>query len=104
MNPDLQQSPRTGASAFAPEEGERLADVRGASRDSQPDTALLPHRYLTDVVRSMARRAGAESIELEGSHVTMVSQPEPVTDLIEKALQEVGKQAGDVTAAGRSQR
>ena len=32
----------------------------------------------TDVVRSMAERAGATITELEGSHVIMVSQPEAV--------------------------
>jgi len=34
----------------------------------------------TDVVRSMAERAGATVTELDGSHVIMVSQPEAVTD------------------------
>jgi pimeloyl-ACP methyl ester carboxylesterase len=36
----------------------------------------------TDVVRSMAERAGAKIIEVEGSHVIMVSQPQAVTDVI----------------------
>jgi pimeloyl-ACP methyl ester carboxylesterase len=40
----------------------------------------------TDVVRSMARRAGAEILELDGSHVIMMSRPEPVADLIGTAL------------------
>jgi pimeloyl-ACP methyl ester carboxylesterase len=35
-----------------------------------------------DVVRSMAQRAGADIVEVEGSHVIMVSQPQAVTDLI----------------------
>jgi pimeloyl-ACP methyl ester carboxylesterase len=43
-----------------------------------------------DVVRSMAERAGAKITELEGSHVIMVSQPEAVTDVIQKALAAVG--------------
>jgi pimeloyl-ACP methyl ester carboxylesterase len=43
----------------------------------------------SDVVRSMARRAGAEIVEVEGSHVIMVSQPQAVTDLILKAAQTV---------------
>lgn len=45
----------------------------------------------SDVLRSMAQRAGAEVLELEGSHVIMVSQPEPVADLIERALEDVGR-------------
>jgi len=40
----------------------------------------------TDVVRSMAERAGATITELEGSHVIMVSQPQAVTDVILEAV------------------
>jgi pimeloyl-ACP methyl ester carboxylesterase len=40
----------------------------------------------TDVVRSMAERAGATITEVEGSHVIMVSQPQAVTEVILEAL------------------
>ena len=40
----------------------------------------------TDLIRSMAERAGATITEVEGSHVIMVSQPEAVTDVILQAL------------------
>jgi pimeloyl-ACP methyl ester carboxylesterase len=40
----------------------------------------------SDIVRSMAQRAGADIVEVEASHVVMVSQPQAVTDLILKAL------------------
>jgi pimeloyl-ACP methyl ester carboxylesterase len=40
----------------------------------------------TDVVRSMAERAGAEITEVEGSHVIMVSRPQAVTDVILAAV------------------
>ena len=40
----------------------------------------------TDVVRSMAERAGATITEVEGSHVIMVSQPQAVTDVIVQAV------------------
>jgi pimeloyl-ACP methyl ester carboxylesterase len=43
----------------------------------------------SDLVRSMAQRAGAEIVEVDASHVVMVSQPEAVTDLILKALHAV---------------
>jgi pimeloyl-ACP methyl ester carboxylesterase len=43
-----------------------------------------------DVILSMAKRAGAEILELEGSHVIMISQPRAVTDVILSALQKVG--------------
>jgi pimeloyl-ACP methyl ester carboxylesterase len=42
-----------------------------------------------DVIRSMAKRAGATITELEGSHVIMVSQPEAVTNLILEAIEAV---------------
>ena len=40
----------------------------------------------TDLVRSMADRAGAKITEVEGSHVIMVSQPEAVTNVILEAV------------------
>jgi pimeloyl-ACP methyl ester carboxylesterase len=40
----------------------------------------------TDLVRTMARRAGAEITEIAGSHFVMISRPEAVTDVIVKAL------------------
>jgi pimeloyl-ACP methyl ester carboxylesterase len=39
-----------------------------------------------DLVRSMARRAGARITEIEGSHVIMVSQPQRVTEVILAAI------------------
>jgi pimeloyl-ACP methyl ester carboxylesterase len=42
-----------------------------------------------DVVRSMAQRAGADIIEVEGSHVIMISQPQAVADHILKAARAV---------------
>jgi pimeloyl-ACP methyl ester carboxylesterase len=40
----------------------------------------------SDVVRSMAQRAGADITEAEGSHVIMVSRPQVVVDVIMQAL------------------
>jgi pimeloyl-ACP methyl ester carboxylesterase len=40
----------------------------------------------SDVVRSMAQRAGAAITEVQGSHVIMMSQPQAVTDVIRQAL------------------
>jgi pimeloyl-ACP methyl ester carboxylesterase len=47
----------------------------------------------TDVVRSMAERAGARITEVAGSHVIMVSQPDVVTDVILEAVAAVGAPA-----------
>jgi hypothetical protein len=43
----------------------------------------------SDVVRSMAQRAGAEIVELEGSYVIRISQPQAVTEVILRALRAV---------------
>jgi pimeloyl-ACP methyl ester carboxylesterase len=40
----------------------------------------------TDVIRSMAERAGAAITEVAGSHVIMISQPDAVTSVILEAL------------------
>lgn len=40
----------------------------------------------SDAVRSMAARAGATSIEVQGSHVIMISQPKAVVGVIHQAL------------------
>jgi pimeloyl-ACP methyl ester carboxylesterase len=40
----------------------------------------------TDLVRSMAERAGATITEVDASHVVMVSQPQAVTDVILQAV------------------
>jgi hypothetical protein len=44
----------------------------------------------SDVVRSMAARAGATVTEVAGSHVIMLSQPQAVTDVILTAVRAVG--------------
>jgi pimeloyl-ACP methyl ester carboxylesterase len=151
--------------AFAPDEGERLGDVEGGSKDSVLMSALVPLQYPTgqdtetavefaidptkfhdafaadlppeqaavmaatqrpvselafsepsgppawkskpawavvatgdkaagtDVVRSMAERAGAAIAEAEGSHVIMVSQPGAVADVILTAAAAVARPA-----------
>jgi pimeloyl-ACP methyl ester carboxylesterase len=52
----------------------------------------------TDVIRSMAKRAAAKTVEIKGSHVIMVSQPQAVTDVILEALQAVAKPVAGVGA------
>jgi pimeloyl-ACP methyl ester carboxylesterase len=46
-----------------------------------------------DVIRAMAKRAGATITEVEGSHVIMISRPQVVTDVILSALAAVAKLA-----------
>ena len=40
----------------------------------------------TDVIRSMAERAGATITEVDASHVVMVSHPDVVADVIRTAV------------------
>src|SRR2546421_1313426 len=48
----------------------------------------------SDVIRSMSRRAGATSTEIEGSHVIMISQPQVVTEVILAAVAAVSETGG----------
>lgn len=43
----------------------------------------------SDVIRAMAKRANAETLELDGSHLIMISQAQAVTDVILNALRSV---------------
>ncbi len=45
----------------------------------------------TDVIRSMAERAGATITEVEGSHVIMISRPDTVADVIRTAAAAVSR-------------
>ena len=49
----------------------------------------------TDVVRSMANRAGATITDIDGSHVIMISQPQAVTDVILEAVAATQSPEGD---------
>ena len=70
-----------------------FSDVSGPPAwKSLPSWAVVATRDKaagSDIVRSMAQRAGADLVEVEASHVVMVSQPQAVTDLILKALHAV---------------
>jgi pimeloyl-ACP methyl ester carboxylesterase len=57
----------------------------------------------TDLVRRMAQRAGAQIVELEGSHVIMISRPDAVAKVIGTALEAVAKTAADLPAPRRPQ-
>jgi pimeloyl-ACP methyl ester carboxylesterase len=157
--------------AFAPDEGERLGEATGVSKDSILNAALMPRRYPsgpgaetavefvadptkihqtfgadlpeevaaivgatqrpvaelafsepngrpawktlpswaviatedkaagTDVVRSMAERAGARITEVKGSHVFMVAQPQVVVDVILDAIEQTSAERPLTTAA-----
>src|SRR5437870_466234 len=52
----------------------------------------------SDVIRSMAKRAGATITEVEGSHVIMISQPQAVTDVVLSAVAAIGSTSERQTA------
>jgi pimeloyl-ACP methyl ester carboxylesterase len=52
----------------------------------------------TDVVRSMAERAGAKITEVEGSHVIMISRPDVVADVIMEAVSSARSTVGTMGA------
>jgi len=56
-----------------------------------------------DVVRAHAQRAGAEIVDLEGSHVIMVSQPEGVAEVITMALRSVAATPAGAPAPWQAQ-
>jgi hypothetical protein len=75
-----------------------IAEVAFSELNGEPAWKKLPSWAVvssgdkaagTDVVRSMAERAGATITEVEGSHVIMVSQPQVVMDVILRALKDV---------------
>jgi pimeloyl-ACP methyl ester carboxylesterase len=47
-----------------------------------------------DLVRTMARRAGADITEVDSSHVVMISQPQAVTDVVARAAESVAGSHG----------
>ncbi|MGY1624001.1 alpha/beta fold hydrolase [Geodermatophilus sp. SYSU D00965] len=57
----------------------------------------------TDVVRSMAQRAGARIVELEGSHAILISRPDVVTEVIGTALEAVAEAAAGLPTPRRPQ-
>ena len=57
----------------------------------------------TDLVRSMAQRAGARIVEVEGSHVIMISRPDVVLEVIGTALEAVAQAAAELPTPRRSQ-
>ena len=107
---ELYVNPTAFHEVFARDLSESLAGVLGASqrpvaaaafeeKSGVPAWKTLPSWAVVatgdkaagaDVTLSMAQRAGADILELDGSHVIMISQPQTVTDVILKALQKLG--------------
>lgn len=79
-------------------QGPFAASVFDTGLQGEPSWKTIPSWYLVttddqmippDLQRFMAKRMGATVVETKASHVPMVSHPDKVTDLIEKAAQAV---------------
>jgi pimeloyl-ACP methyl ester carboxylesterase len=90
---------RLMAAAQRPIAGAAFADTSGpVAWKSLPSWAIIATEDVgagTDIVRSMAQRAGAKVTELKGSHAIMISQPQAVTDVILEAAHFVSPPTGD---------
>jgi pimeloyl-ACP methyl ester carboxylesterase len=86
---------RLMAAAQRPIAGGAFADTSGSvAWKTLPTWAIIATEDVgagTDIVRSMAERAGARVTELRGSHAIMISQPQAVTDVILEAANVVGR-------------
>ena len=63
---------------------------RADGRINPCDRYAFPAAFgTTTLILTVAQRAGADIVEVEGSHVIMISQPQAVTDHILKAARAV---------------
>jgi pimeloyl-ACP methyl ester carboxylesterase len=72
------------------------AKVGGTAWKSKPSWYIIGKKDRTvhpDLERAMAKRMGATAIELDSSHVPMLSKPEAVLDVIRKAANAVRETA-----------
>src|SRR5215472_6131508 len=88
---------RLMAATQRPVAGAAFADTSGAvAWKTLPSWAIIATEDVgagTDIVRSMAQRAGTRVTELKGSHAIMISQPQAVADVIVEAAKFVSQQA-----------
>lgn len=83
------------ATALAMAAAQRPSTVAsGIEPSGEPAWKTIPSWYMVakqdrvippDAERFMAKRAGAHTVEIDSSHVAMISQPDAVTDLIRSA-------------------
>jgi pimeloyl-ACP methyl ester carboxylesterase len=89
------------AAAVAPATQRPVSELAFSEQNGPPAWKTLPSWAVvatadraagTDLVRSMAQRAGATITEVDGSHVIMISQPDAVTQVIMSAVEQTSTQ------------
>jgi pimeloyl-ACP methyl ester carboxylesterase len=76
----VSQRPSTVASGMEPSGEPAWKTIPSWYMVAKQDRTIPP-----DAERFMARRAGSHTVEIDSSHVAMMSNPDPVTDLIRAA-------------------
>jgi len=71
--------------------GAKLTTAAWHDKKSWALVATHDHNINPDLERSMAKHAGAETIEVAGSHAVYVSKPKDVARLIERAAKASGE-------------
>jgi pimeloyl-ACP methyl ester carboxylesterase len=80
------------------------AKVGGTAWKSKPSWYIVGKNDRTvhpDLERAMAKRMGATTIELESSHVPMLSQPDRVLEVIRAAVRATHKAVGQIPSHAR---
>jgi pimeloyl-ACP methyl ester carboxylesterase len=79
------QRPLAVATGAEPTTAEAWRTIPSWAMIGRQDKTITP-----DALRSMATRAHAHTVEIDSSHVPMISHPDAVTGLIEKAAEATG--------------
>lgn len=77
--------------------GTPLTHAAWRNRPSWAVVATQDHSIAPQLLRQMAERAGAEIVEVEGSHVSFVSQPRAIADVIDRAARSASESAAVAT-------
>jgi pimeloyl-ACP methyl ester carboxylesterase len=74
--------------------GERVTQAAWRSRPSWAVVPAQDRAIDPRLLHQTARRIGAETVELQGSHVVFIAQPRAVADVIDRAARGVRRTAG----------
>lgn len=78
--------------------GTPLTHAAWHNKPSWAVVATQDHAIAPALLRQMAERAGAEIVEVDGSHVSFVSQPRAIADVIDRAARSASESAAPAAA------